>query len=216
MALAYELLPEQQRKIAAERLVKDVNNFKHITTGFLGTPVLNDALTDFGYPELAFTLLFNDRYPSWLYPVKMGATTIWERWDGIKPDGSFQDVGMNSFNHYAYGAIGNWLYTKVAGIQVISPGYKEFLIKPVLNEKLQFAEASYNSMYGVIKSRWELSGKKIKLIVTVPPNTKADIYVPSENSLPETKPDGAEFAGYENGYLIFKAGSGTWQFETIV
>jgi Bacterial alpha-L-rhamnosidase 6 hairpin glycosidase domain len=118
LALAFDLLPEEMRKQAAKRLAADVRKFGHLTTGFLGTPVLCKALSDNGYLDEAYLLLNRKEYPSWLYPVTQGATTIWERWDGIKPDGSFQNPEMNSFNHYAYGAIGEWMYRVVAGIQI--------------------------------------------------------------------------------------------------
>ena len=105
---------------------------KHLTTGFLGTPYLCHVLSRYGYLDEAYLLLNREDYPSWLYPVKQGATTIWERWDGQKPDGTFQDVGMNSFNHYAYGAIGDWMYRVMAGIEIdeATPGYKHILIQP--------------------------------------------------------------------------------------
>ena len=105
---------------------------KHLTTGFLGTPYLCHVLSRYGYLDEAYLLLNREEYPSWLYPVKQGATTIWERWDGQKPDGSFQTTEMNSFNHYAYGAIGDWMYRVMAGIEIdeAAPGYKHVLIQP--------------------------------------------------------------------------------------
>ena len=118
LALAFNLFPEEQQKVAAARLAEDVRKFGHITTGFLGTPLICQVLTQYGYTDEAYLLLMNKKYPGWLYPITMGATTIWERWDGIKPDSTFQDKTMNSFNHYAYGAIGNWLYGSVAGMQL--------------------------------------------------------------------------------------------------
>ena len=120
LALHFDLLPEAVRVQAAARLAQIMrdNNY-HLTTGFVGTPYLCHVLSRFGQTDVAYELLNQESFPSWLYPVKKGATTIWERWDGIKPDGSFQDAGMNSFNHYAYGAIGEWLYRVVAGIEKI-------------------------------------------------------------------------------------------------
>ncbi len=181
MALAYELLPEEQRKIAAERLAKDVNNFKHITTGFLGTPIICHVLSDYGYYDEAFMLLNRKEYPSWLYPVTKGATTIWERWDGIKADGSFQDAGMNSFNHYAYGAIGEWLYRVVAGIEIDpeQPGYKHIIIQPHPGGELTNAKASMNSMYGKIISSWNLQENQFNLTVEIPANTTATVILPN-------------------------------------
>jgi len=183
LALSFGLLPEDMIAIAAKRLANDVNYFGHLTTGFLGTPLICMALTDNRYPDIAFKLLFNKKYPSWLYPVTLGATTIWERWDGIKPDGSFQTVGMNSFNHYAYGAVGNWLYTSVAGINRDEnyPGYKRIIIKPHLTNKLSYAKASYLSPYGRIMSHWESDGKEVLLHLEIPANTTAEVFLPGRN-----------------------------------
>ena len=135
-------------KAAANYLAADVEKFEHLTTGFLGTPLLCHTLSAFGRDDLAYKLLNRTEYPSWLYPVTQGATTIWERWDGQKPDGSFQDVGMNSFNHYAYGAIGEWLYSRVAGIKLDEnkPGYKHFFLAPHPGGELDFVNSSFESM----------------------------------------------------------------------
>jgi alpha-L-rhamnosidase len=221
LALSFALIPDEFLETAAEKLAENVNHFQHLTTGFLGTPVLCHALTNFGFPELAFKLLFNIKYPSWLYAVTMGATTIWERWDGIKPDGTFQDVGMNSFNHYAYGAIGNWLYEKVAGIQPNpeNPGYKNIIVKPVISDKLKFAGASYKSMYGEIKSRWELEAKNVQLSVTIPANTMARIFIPAnensvitENGKLIESLENISIIGHQNGYFVVETGSGSYVF----
>ena len=132
LALQFDLLPEELRPVAAKRLAEEIRERKHLTTGFLGTPYLCHVLSRYGYLDEAYLLLNRDEYPSWLYPVKQGATTIWERWDSQKPDGSFQDSSMNSFNHYAYGAIGEWMYRVMAGIETdeSAPGYKHVLIQP--------------------------------------------------------------------------------------
>jgi len=122
--------------------------------------------------------LLQKTYPSWLYPVTAGATTIWERWDGIKPDSSFEESSMNSFNHYSYGAIGDWMYSNIAGIQASSPGYKRILIKPVLGGGITWTKASHMSPYGVISVNWDITGNAFKIDVTIPPNTTAEIDVP--------------------------------------
>lgn len=180
LALSFGLIPDEMTAIAAKRLVDDINYFGHLTCGFLGTPLICQALTDSGYPEIAYDLLFNKHYPSWLYPITQGATTIWERWDGIKTDGTFQDVGMNSFNHYAYGAVGNWLYTSVAGINTDAskPGYKRIIIKPHLTNRLSYAKATYQSAYGRISSHWERSSEEIELNLEIPANTTARVHLP--------------------------------------
>jgi alpha-L-rhamnosidase len=127
---------------------------------------------------VAYKLLLQDTYPSWLYPIKAGATTIWERWDGIKTDGSFEESSMNSYNHYAYGAIGDWMYQNIAGIQAAEPGYKKITIKPAIGGGLQWAEGSYDCSYGTIHSKWTIDGDKLDMVVTIPQNTTADVFVP--------------------------------------
>lgn len=181
LALNFDMLPEAMRAKTASALVDNIREYdNHLTTGFLGTPYLCHVLSRFGYDDVAYTLLLQESYPSWLYPVKMGATTIWERWDGIRPDGSFQTPGMNSFNHYAYGAIGDWMYRVVAGIDTKqgAPGYKEIIIKPTIDSRLQSAAAEYETYYGKIRSSWKVSGGQLTLEVEIPANTKATIVVP--------------------------------------
>jgi alpha-L-rhamnosidase len=222
LALAFGIMPDEMRETAITRLKDDVLHFGHLTTGFLGTPLICQALTDNGYADIAYMLLFNKQYPGWLYPVTKGATTIWERWDGIKPDGTFQDVGMNSFNHYAYGAVGDWLYSRVAGLTQAegSAGYKQIVIKPYINNGLTFAEADFESVYGKVSSRWETVNGKLKLLVTIPANTTAKIYFPSTNtaSITEsgkaiTKTTDAKFIETTGGYSVFAVGSGVYVFE---
>ena len=135
-------LPETLRAQAAKRLADNIRNYdNHLTTGFLGTPYLCHVLSRFGYDTVAYKLLLQETYPSWLYPVKMGATTIWERWDGQKPDSSFQTPGMNSFNHYAYGAIGDWMYRNITGLDTYDDGagYKKIIIRPHPGGNLEYA-----------------------------------------------------------------------------
>jgi alpha-L-rhamnosidase len=184
LALAFNLLPEDLIPKAAAFLAEDVKKFGHLTTGFVGTPLLCKTLSAHGYEDLAFMLLNRKEYPSWLYPVTQGATTIWERWDGQKPDGTFQDVGMNSFNHYAYGAIGEWLYRYVAGMNVDPevPGYKHILFAPHPGGGLTNADAEFTSLYGKIKSAWKLEGNDFVYEVTVPANTTATVTLPSASA----------------------------------
>lgn len=180
LAIAFDLLPENLVPKAAQYLAGDVEKMKHLTTGFVGTPLLCKTLSEQGYEDLAFMLLNRKDYPSWLYPVTQGATTIWERWDGQKPDGTFQSVGMNSFNHYAYGAIGEWLYTYVAGIKIdeMNPGYKHFILAPHPGGGLTNANAEFNSLYGKIKSEWKIEGKNFIYEVEIPANTTATVIMP--------------------------------------
>ena len=221
LALAFDLLPEAMRAEAAARLAEDVRKFKHLTTGFLGTPVLCQALSDYGYLDEAYMLLNRKEYPSWLYPVTQGATTIWERWDGQKPDGSFQDVGMNSFNHYAYGAIGDWMYRVVAGIEIDekAPGYKHILIRPQPGGELNYAKASVESVYGHVESGWKIVDGKMKLRVEVPPNTTATVRLPKAK-LEEVSEGGKPLSGREEfrgvkqaqDYVVVEVGSGSYEF----
>ncbi|RYD74805.1 MAG: alpha-L-rhamnosidase, partial [Sphingobacteriales bacterium] len=189
LALQFDMLPENMRKQAAERLAANVKDYgNHLTTGFLGTPYLCHVLSRFGYRDVAYSLLMQERYPSWLYPVKMGATTIWERWDGIKQDGSFQTADMNSFNHYAYGAIGDWMYKNIAGINPVAskPGYKEILIAPEPGGNLTSASGSLETVYGKVSSSWIIENGIFKLDVVIPANTTATILLPKSGKKSET------------------------------
>jgi alpha-L-rhamnosidase len=179
LALQFDLLPEELRATAAKRLTENITSYKdHLTTGFLGTSYLPHVLSRFGYTDTAYKLLLQDTYPSWLYPVKMGATTIWERWDGIKQDSSFQTTDMNSFNHYAYGAIGDWMYKEIAGIDMDAPGYKKIKIMPHPGGGLSSVNASLKTYYGKISVAWKIKEGKFEMDVQIPANTTADIYIP--------------------------------------
>lgn len=180
LALSFGLLPENQIKRVSELLAEDVIKMGHLTTGFVGTPLLCSTLSAIGRDDLAFKLVNRKEYPSWLYPVTQGATTIWERWDGQKPDGTFQDVGMNSFNHYAYGAIGEWFYSRVAGLNVDpeNPGYKHIIFSPHVGGGLTNAKAEFLSMYGMIKSEWKVANQKFSYSVTIPANTTGTVVLP--------------------------------------
>lgn len=175
LALQFGLLPETDRQRMADTLVKRIHeNNDHLATGFLGTPYLLPVLTQYGYTKLAYTLLLQPTCPSWLYPITKGATTIWERWDAIKPDGTIQQT---SFNHYAYGAVGQWLYENMAGIKPAAPGYKKIIIHPQIGGGLTWAKASYTCKYGKIVSEWKRQGEKVRLHVEIPPHTTALIYM---------------------------------------
>jgi alpha-L-rhamnosidase len=222
LALQFDMLPENLRQQASDRLVANVSRYgNHLTTGFLGTPYLCHVLSRFGHSDVAYKLLLQDTYPSWLYPVKMGATTIWERWDGIRPDGSFEAVSMNSFNHYSYGAIGDWMYRVVAGIDTKAdgPGYKQIVIKPHPGGNFTYANADYETNYGKVSSHWKIDGANFLLDVEVPANTTATIYVPvKDNSI--VNEDGAvvntpviKSAADEN-YKVVMVGSGNYHFNS--
>jgi alpha-L-rhamnosidase len=183
LALQFEMIPSSLREAALERLVTNIESYKyHLTTGFLGTPFLNPVLTRFGRNDVAYKLLLQDTYPSWLYPIKAhGATTIWERWDSMKPDSTFQDPGMTSFNHYAYGAVGDWMYRTIGGIdteEFDGAGYKESVIKPELGGGLTYAKTSLDTPYGKISTDWRLDSNAFTLQIDIPANTSASVILP--------------------------------------
>ncbi len=220
LALEFDLLPEELRTVAAERLARDVRTRGHLTTGFLGTPYLCHVLSRYGHLDEAYLLLNREQYPSWLYPVKQGATTIWERWDGQKPDGSFQDSGMNSFNHYAYGAIGDWMYSVMAGIEVDpnAPGYKHILIQPQPGGGLTRARASHITPYGKVASAWDLKDEQLELTVEVPPNTHATVRLAeamdhvTEGGKALAVGDGVASIRRDGDSVIVEVGSGRYVF----
>lgn len=223
LALMFDLLEEPEKQLAVKRLVNDIklrNN--RLTTGFLGTPHLTKVLSENGYLDMAYDLLTREEFPSWLYPVKLGATTIWERWDGIKPDGSFQDYSMNSFNQYAYGSIGDWMYRTVAGINTdeAQPGYKKVLIRPQPGGGLTSARGELESMYGRIVVDWTLGVKEFNLYVEVPANTTAEVYIPcmeadlvTEGGVPLGKSKGIAEYSNDKGCVCVKTGSGKYTFK---
>ncbi|HEY4414123.1 MAG TPA: family 78 glycoside hydrolase catalytic domain [Verrucomicrobiae bacterium] len=180
MALKFELLPENLRAKAAQYLVADIQSKGgHLSTGFIGVSYLLPVLTEAGKADTAYELLLQDTFPSWLFSVKQGATTIWERWDGWTPDKGFQDPGMNSFNHYSLGSCGEYLFGGVGGIRPGSPGYKTILIKPVIRDGLTWARTSYDSIHGLIGTYWKQDGKRLELDVTIPVNTTATVCIPT-------------------------------------
>jgi alpha-L-rhamnosidase len=223
LALNFDMLPENIRVQAAARLVENIKQYNnHLTTGFLGTPYLCHVLSRFGYADVAYKLLLQETYPSWLYPVKMGATTIWERWDGIKTDGSFQAISMNSFNHYAYGAIGDWMYKTVAGINYNAdePGYKKITIAPKPGGNFTNASAKLETLYGEVMSSWKLVDNKFTLDVIIPTNTSANIILPSSANARVTdsgqdieKLNYIKIMGLNGNEKTLNVGSGTYHIE---
>jgi alpha-L-rhamnosidase len=223
LALHFDMLPEAMRQPAAEKLVENIKSYRnHLTTGFLGTPYLCHVLSRFGYSDMAYKLLLQDTYPSWLYPVKMGATTIWERWDGIKPDSTFQVPSMNSFNHYSYGAIGDWMYRVMVGMDTYEDGvgYKHIKIQPHIGGGFTNAAASLHTYYGTLSTSWKLEAGKVLLDVEIPANATATVYIPSidagsvtENGMLLINVKDITPAGTDNGYVVVKIGSGKYHFE---
>jgi alpha-L-rhamnosidase len=170
LALHMNLLPEELRAAAAQKLVDKIEaNHGLLSTGFLGTPYLLEELTKSGHSELAYKLLLNTQYPSWGYLVEHGATTMWERWNG---DQMKSDPSMNSYNHYAYGAVADWIYRYAAGVDAtpLDPGFHTVVLHPVFDARLGSVEFSYPSSYGVIRSSWKVDGNTAKWQVTIPAN----------------------------------------------
>jgi alpha-L-rhamnosidase len=223
LALAFRLLSEERQQQAVQHLVQNVEHRDwHLSTGFVGTGYLLPILTRFGHNDVAYRLLNNDTFPSWGYEIKNGATTIWERWDGWTTDKGFQDPGMNSFNHYAFGAVGEWMYHTVAGIDIDPerPGYKHTIMHPQPGGGLTWAKDTYQSLYGPITSDWKLAEGRFEWTVAVPPNTTATLYVPTsdassvtEGGQPAAKAQGIKFVRSEAGYAVYEIGSGQYQLS---
>jgi alpha-L-rhamnosidase len=218
LALQFDMLPENQRQKAAKNLVANIKKYNnHLTTGFLGTPYLCHVLTRFGYNEVAYKLLNQKTYPSWLYPVTMGATTIWERWDGIRPDSSFQAITMNSFNHYAYGAIGDWMYRTMTGLdsETDAPGYKAIRIEPRPGGGFTQAASDLKTPYGLAASHWKIDGENLVLEVEIPVNTTATVLFPTLDAAKITE-GGKKLENTQDltdiGKVSLKIGSGKYNF----
>jgi alpha-L-rhamnosidase len=182
LAIEFDLLPESaQRQHAAERLSELVReNEYHIGTGFVGTPLICDALCNTGNYAAAYRLLKQHECPSWLYPVTMGATTIWERWDSMLPDGSINPGEMTSFNHYALGAVADWLHRTVGGIAPAEPGYQRIAIQPRPGGGIRHATARHLTPYGFAECQWSIDGQTLAINITVPPNTTAVVSLPGK------------------------------------
>ncbi|HZS53706.1 MAG TPA: family 78 glycoside hydrolase catalytic domain [Bryobacteraceae bacterium] len=224
LALGMNMIADAaQRDQTAARFVEKVaaDNY-HLQTGFLGTPWLLPSLTGIGRNDLAFRLLLNQDYPSWGFPISMGATTNWERWNSIQPDGTFGDASMNSFNHYAYGAVADWMFGNIGGIQALQPGYKQSLIAPLIGYGgLTSATCSQETVFGRLATSWSISGQNIALQVEVPVNTTAVVYVPAnagttvyESGAPAQTANGVQLLQRENSRAQFLVGSGTYVFTS--
>lgn len=220
MALKFDLLPENLRAQVAQRLCDDIKaKGDHLSTGFIGVGYLLPVLTQTGHPDVAYRLLFQDSFPSWLFSVKQGATTIWERWDGWTPEKGFQDPGMNSFNHYSLGSCGEYLFGGIGGIRPATPGYKDIMIRPIIGSGLTWANASYDSIHGKIATAWKREGNRLELKVVIPVNTTATVCLPGsdissvqEGSRSAWAAEGVKLLRLEQGKIYFEVGSGTYQF----
>ena len=182
LALRFDLLDEPAKSAVTGWLCRDIEKRGVITTGFVGCNLILPTLSQIGRDDLAWQLLTSEKFPSWLFSVNQGATTIWERWDGWTPEKGFQDVGMNSFNHYAYGSCGEWMYAHIGAIDLAEtePGYTRFIVRPVMVPGLDHAKASLDSMHGRIETQWTRQDGEMMLRLLVPANTSADVILPGE------------------------------------
>jgi len=224
MALKFGLLSDEMRDKAAQYLVEDITAKKdHLSTGFVGVSYLLPVLTQAGKIDTAFKLFLQDSFPSWLFSVKHGATTIWERWDGWTPDKGFQNPGMNSFNHYSLGSCGEWMFSSLAGIDTDEPGFKKIIIRPTPGEGITSVKCSYDAINGRIVSNWQRDGGKLTMDITVPANTTATVYVSAkdangvtESGTPAGKAAGVKFLRMENNSAVYAIGSGTYRFQSAL
>ena len=216
LALHFDLVPEEFRERTINTLVELLEeNGGHLVTGFVGTPYFCHALSSNGRLKEAYDLLLKDDFPSWLYQVKVGATTIWEHWDGIKPDGTLWSPNMNSFNHYAYGAVGEWLYRVVAGIEPDEreAGYKHTVINPHIGGGLDYVRAGYSSVYGEVGVSWEVKDDIVELEVEIPHNTTATVILNQAKSVCDAA--GQMFERIGAG-LSADVGSGKYRFTYLI
>ena len=222
MALHFELLPPAWRRRVAERLVQRIHECQdHLATGFVGTPYLLFVLEQTGHLDLAYKLLLNDDFPSWGYPIKHGATTMWERWDGWRHDKGFQDAIMNSFNHYAYGAVGEWMYRRLAGLDLdpAAPGGQHLRICPQPGGGLTHARVGYDSIHGRVEVRWRQTKRVFHLRVVIPANTRATVCLPThrlrsvtESGVALAQSMGVSHVRVKSGRVVCELAAGQYEF----
>ncbi|MGA2177313.1 MAG: family 78 glycoside hydrolase catalytic domain [Verrucomicrobiota bacterium] len=222
LALSFDLLDADQQKLAAQHLVENIERRGwHLSTGFIGTKSLMLALAQMGRNDVAERLIHNETFPSWGFSIKQGATSIWERWDGWTPDKGFQDPGMNSFAHYSFGAVYQWMVENLGGIRSDGPAYHHLLIAPQLDPALSSADTTYDSIRGPIETHWSRNGSGLRLKVSVPANTTATVRVPGVT--PERLYEGSKLVGLARGVTflrmdgdasVFEVGSGDYDFRT--
>lgn len=202
LAICFELLTPSQRVHAGARLAEIVSkNSFNIGTGFAGTPFVCEALAQTGHSDVAYKMLLNEECPSWLYPVTMGATTIWERWDSMRPDGSINPGEMTSFNHYAFGAVAAFMFERLVGLRSTAPGWKRSQMRPDIGASFTWAKAEHATPYGKVSGSWSLTEdqggiSKLKVDVVVPPTTEMEVVLPGSD-----------------GSSVKVVGAGSWSFE---
>ncbi|ANW95875.1 rhamnosidase [Wenyingzhuangia fucanilytica] len=223
LAIYFDLLKPEIKEKAQKHLLKEIKNANnHLGTGFLGTPILPKVLDDMGEIDLMYEILFKETYPSWFYSINQGATTIWERWNSFSKKDGFNSQSMNSLNHYAYGAVGQWMYERIAGLSPLKPGYKKIKIAPVPNTKfLNSASASVNTPYGEASSSWNIENNTFYLDVVIPPNTTAEIHIPNTtqnkvlvNGNTLSNNSDLKLINSDKNSIVIIAESGTYNFQT--
>jgi alpha-L-rhamnosidase len=220
LALRYGLVDGQQKKRAADRLVELIEGRDwHLSTGFIGTKDLMLVLSQIGRNDVAYRLLHNTTFPSWGFSIVNGATTIWERWNGWTPESGFFDPGMNSFAHYSFGAVAQWMFETIGGIQTGQPGYRTILIRPRPGGKLTWAKVRYDSIRGPISTQWKMDDEKFTLDVTIPAGVTAEVHVPTsdptrvtESLAPAESAVGVRLVRNEPGIAVYEVASGNYAF----
>lgn len=218
LPLAFLELPEDLQQKAVKHLLEAIERSNyHLQTGFLGTPLLCNVLSNFGHNDIAYKLYTQTEYPSWLFPVKQGATTMWERWNSYTIKEGFGDVGMNSFNHYAYGAIEEWIMSHNLGIQRDEnrPGYKHILMQPKIDDTFSFVKGGFRSVYGDIASAWEIKPSGTEIEFTIPANTTATFTLPvssMDNLKLKKGKKGVSSKSFDDGKAVYELKSGTYKF----
>jgi alpha-L-rhamnosidase len=218
LALAFDLLPAGVRQKSIDRFIADIERRGwHLSTGFVGTRDIMNVLSKIGHNDVAFRLLHNETFPSWGFTIVNGATSIWERWDGWTPEKGFQDPGMNSFAHYAFGAVVGWIFDQPAGIRSSTRGFANPVIAPQIDPNLSYLRSSYDSVRGMLVSNWSVKNGKLTMKVVVPPNIKAQVYVPASNvhvrpnRVPVLMPK-MPTLGNRPTPVLYRLGSGEYEF----
>lgn len=218
LPLAFLELPEDLQQKAVKHLLEAIERSNyHLQTGFLGTPLLCNVLSNFGHNDIAYRLYTQTEYPSWLFPVKQGATTMWERWNSYTIKEGFGEVSMNSFNHYAYGAIEEWIMSHNLGIQRDEnrPGYKHILMQPKIDDTFSFVKGGFRSVYGDISSAWEIKPSGTEIEFTIPANTTATFTLPvssMDNLKLKKGKKGVSSKSFDDGKAVYELKSGTYKF----
>ena len=220
LAIVYDLLDQQRQKLAGEHLVRRIRECGgHLSTGFIGTKDLMLALAKISRNDIAYQLLYNDTYPSWGFSIKNGATSIWERWYGWTPEDGFADPDMNSFAHYSFGAVGQWIFENIGGISTDGPGFKNIVIHPQPDSRLTWAKTAFHSVSGYIESDWKINDGRFILNVKIPANTQATVYIPTcepdkvkESGIKADNAYGVSFIGHVDSSIVYKVQAGQYTF----